>query len=166
MKRALLTIAILLFTVISSDLMAQRDRQDDRRPRREEALNKRRGGQNNYRKNNRNRNRKERLVDHRVYRNRGWRNYGSSNTYGYRTVRYYDYDFRLGRRIAVNRGYRPSNRHIWVAGHWRYNPRYDRDVWVDGCWTVRRSNHRWVPGRYKRLNGNRIWFDGCWTIVY
>ncbi len=167
MKRALLTIAIILFTGLSADLLAQRTRQDNRKPRKEETLNNRRQGKKPKRNDRGYRaERTSRVVDRRVRRDRGWRNYGYSNTVGRRNIRYYDYDFRRGRRILVDRGYRPSNRHIWIAGHWRYSPRFRRDVWVDGRWTVRRANHRWVPGRYQRFNGVRIWVDGCWTVVY
>lgn len=198
MKRALLTIAILLFTGLSVDVLAQRKRSDDQKPRKEATLNNKdranrnisidrnskvnnrdrrgnnnysnvnnRNGQRNYSNNKKSKgNRVVRVIDRRVTRDRGWSNYGYSNTVGLRNVRYYDYDFRTGRRIQVNRGYRPSSRHIWLAGHWRYSPRFRRDVWVDGGWSIRRANHRWVPGRYQRLNGVRIWVDGCWSVVY
>lgn len=167
MKRALLTIAILLFTGLSADLLAQRTRQDNRQPRREEALNNKREGKK-PKNNNRGykAERTSRVVDRRVTRDRGWSNYGYSNTVGRSNVRYYDYDFRTGRRIQVNRGRRPSNNHIWIAGHSRYSPRFRRDVWVDGRWSIRRANHRWVPGRYQRLNGVRVWIAGCWSVVY
>ena len=166
MKKVLLTISILLFAGLTADVLAQRNRPEDRRPRREETLNNRRGDRNGFRANNRNRNRKERIVDQRVYRNRGWQNYGYSDTFGNRRGRFYDYDFRRGRRIVVNRGYRPSRRHIWVAGHWRFSRRLGRDVWMDGRWALRRAHHRWIPGRYQRFNGVRVWIDGCWSVVY
>jgi len=197
MKKALLTIAILLFTGLSVDVLAQRKRSDDRKPSKEATLNNKnrrdsknyaddrnsnvvkrdKRGNQNYSNNNRNRqnsygknksrdNRLVRVVDRRVSRDRGWRNTGSSITVGFGNNRFYDYDFRSGRRFLVNRGYRPSNRHIWLAGHWRYNPRLRRDVWVDGLWSIRRANHRWIPGRYQRLNGVRIWVDGRWSVVY
>ena len=169
MKRALLTIAILLFTGLSADVLAQRTRQDSRKPRKEETLNNRREGKKPKNNNGYRVERISRVVDRRVTRDRGWRNYGSSNTVGLRNtrnVRFYDYDFRRGRRVLVDRGYRPSNRHIWVTGHWRYSPRFRRDVWVDGHWSIRRANHRWIPGRYQRLNGVRIWVEGCWSVVY
>lgn len=166
MKKALLTISILLFVGLSADVLAQRNRPGDRKPRREETLNNRRDNKRGFKQKNRNRRREERVVSHRVYRDRGWRNSGYSDTYGNRRGRYYDYDFRRGRRIVVNRGYRPSKRHIWVSGHWKYSRRLGRDIWVDGRWAVRRAYHRWVPGRYQRFNGIRIWVDGCWSVAY
>ena len=203
MKKALLTIAILLFTGLSVDVLAQRKRSEDQKPRKEAILNNKnrvanananrnnsnnrnskvnsrdRGGNKNYSNvNNRNGqrdysnnkkskgNRVVRVVDRRVYNDRGWRNTGSSFTVNHSVNRFYDYDARRGIRILVNRGYRPGNRHIWLAGHWRYSPRFRRDVWVDGQWSIRRANHSWIPGRYQRLNGVRIWVDGCWSVVY
>ncbi|MFY0593677.1 hypothetical protein [Roseivirga sp.] len=182
MKKALLTIAILLFTGLSVDVLAQRKRSDDRKPRKEATLNNKNRNANNrdsrknkvsnsrdkrnnrvYVKNNRRDNRVVRVVDRRVSRDRGWRNYGYSST-DRNSRRYYDFDSRRGRRILVNRGYRPSNRHIWLAGYWSYNPRIGRDVWIDGRWTIRRANHRWIAGHYQRVNGLRVWIDGCWTI--
>ena len=185
MKKALLTIAILLFTGLSVDVLAQRKRSDDRKPRKEVTLNNKNrvGNKNNaknrgsnyddrnrrddrgYSKNTKsNKQRVVRVVDRRVSRSNGWRNYGYSDTQRNNSRRYYDFDSRRGRRILVNRGYRPSQRHIWVAGHWRYNPRFGRDIWVDGGWDIRRANHRWVEGHYRRVNSIRIWIDGCWSI--
>ncbi|OEK06409.1 YXWGXW repeat-containing protein [Roseivirga misakiensis] len=182
MKKALLTLAILLFTGLSVEVLAQRKRSDDRSPRKEATLNNRRdadlrNSRNNrnsnirnnkrnnkaYVKNNRRADRVVRVVDRRVSRDRGWTNYGYADTR--RNNRsYYDFDARRGRRILVNRGYRPSNRHIWLAGYWSYNPRLRRDVWVEGRWAIRRANHRWIAGHYQRVNGRRVWIDGCWTI--
>lgn len=198
MKRVLLTIGIVLLSVGSTDLMAQRVRGDYGRDGRKEVVEDKRkgkthlkgknkvgvtrhgqrGGKDVYvtqsaRKrgkftpvNNRRRGRSERVVDYRYGRNNGWVNYGRAGTVGRGYYDYYDYDFRRGRRIAIHRGLRPSNRHIWVGGHWRYDPRLGRDVWVDGRWSLRRANHRWAPGRYRVFNGSRIWVDGCWTVVY
>lgn len=199
MKKALLTIAILLFTGLSVDVLAQRKRSDDRKPRKEATLNNKnrgssknysnnrnsqvnnrnrgsnkkysnantRGGNKNYSNNRRSKdNRIVRVVDRRVSRNSGWRNYGYSNSGRYDSRRFYDFDSRRGVRILVNRGYRPSQRHIWVAGHWTFSQRYGREVWIDGRWSIRRSNHRWVAGYYQRANGLNIWIDGCWTIRY
>ena len=187
MKKALLTIAILLFTGLSVDVLAQRKRSEDRKPRKEATLNSKNRGSNKNYSNNRNsqvnnrkrggkksysNNRKSkdnrivRVINRRVSRDRGWRNYGYSNSGRYDSRRYYDFDSRRGIRIFVNRGYRPSQRHIWVAGHWKFSQRYGREVWIDGRWSIRRSNHRWVQGYYQRVSGLRIWIDGCWTIRY
>lgn len=198
MKKALLTIAILLFTGLSVDVLAQRKRSEDRKPRKEATLNNKKGGNKNYTNNrsskssdrnrggnknysnvsnrggnrvsvnsrNSKKSRTVRVVDRRVTSNRGWSNYGYSSSGRYDSRRFYDFDSRRGIRILVNRGYRPSQRHIWVAGHWRFSQRFGREIWVDGSWSIRRSNHRWVKGHYQRVNGLRIWIDGCWTIRY
>ena len=109
--------------------------------------------------------RNERVISNRVVRYDGYRNYGyPSRGRGYSVI--YDYDFRNGRRYRIERRARPSSRHIWVGGHWRYSSRLQRDIWIDGCWTVRANYHRWVDGHYERFRGRRIWVDGCWTRNY
>ncbi|MBO6660723.1 MULTISPECIES: hypothetical protein [Roseivirga] len=178
MKRVILLSGILLMFFSASDMLAQRGRQDDRRrgDRKEDVRrdnrkgdDRRRDGRNNGYRDNDRKGRKDKygrtvkVVDRRVYRNNG-RRYNNRPVVVRNTRVYYDYDFRRGRRIKVNRGYRPSARHIWISGYWTYDRRLRRDVWVDGYWSVRRNNHRWVPGHYRRFNGVRIWIDGCWTI--
>ena len=162
MKKVLLVGLLLLFSSALTEALAQRGRQQDRN--RQEQV--RRGDRNQGRG-------KFTRVDHRRrgQNRRGnrdfvannWRNFG-----GGRTLRgrgYYDFDFRTGRRVWVRRGLRPSNRHIWLAGHWRFNPRLGRDIWVDGRWVVRGRNHRWRPAHFERINGRRVWVDGCWIRI-
>ncbi|WP_286754875.1 hypothetical protein [Roseivirga sp. UBA838] len=166
MKRVILIISAVFLFFSASEMFAQRGRQSDRdRDRREDR-------REDVRRNDRHRDRDEirdrhgrsvRVIDCRVYRDRGWR-YDRRPTPVRNTRVYYDYDFRNGRRIAVRRGYRPSNRHIWVSGYWHYDHRLRRDIWIDGHWSVRRSHHRWVPGHYRVFNGIRIWVEGCWTV--
>ncbi|MGH9442982.1 MAG: YXWGXW repeat-containing protein [Thermoanaerobaculia bacterium] len=56
---------------------------------------------------------------------------------------------------------RPSPRHAWVPGYWRWS---GRDyVWVGGAWQLPpRPRAAWVPGRYRRVRGGRIWIEGHW----
>lgn len=178
MKRVILLSAILFLGFVSSDLSAQRSGEYQRRRGREENLSK-----DKFRKNDRDLRddrfrgkrrekfakrdrfgREVRVVNRnaiawsgRSIRNNGW----ASDR---RPTVYYDYDFRRGRKIRVNRGLRPSNRHIWVSGYWQYNRRLRRDVWVGGHWSLRRSYHRWVPAHYQIFNGAKIWIEGCWTV--
>lgn len=194
MKRSVLIFGIAMIALLSAgDLAAQRGRSQDRdrgsdRDRREERGQRDRNGQNRdgyrnndrrndrgtyrdnrgtYRGNNgyRNRNgRSERVVSHRTVRYDGYRNYGSGRRGGLTVI--YDYDYRNGRRFRLERRARPSVRHIWVNGHWRYSRRLQRDVWVGGSWAVQTRNHRWTDGHYERFRGRRTWVPGCWTIIY
>lgn len=175
MKRVILLSAILFLSFAASDLSAQRRGDDQRMRGRRENVSK-----DKSRKNDRDfrfkRKRKERLVDRdrfgrqvRVVNRNAYAWSGRSNR-GNRWARdrraniYYDYDFRRGRRIKVNRGIRPSNRHIWVSGYWQYDRRLRRDVWIGGHWSLRRTYHRWIPAHYQVFNGARIWIEGCWTV--
>lgn len=178
MKRVILLSGILIMFLSASDIMAQRGRQDNRgrndRDRREDVRRDDRRGNDhrrddrNYRGNDRN-GRKDkygrtvRVVDRRVYRDNG-RRYDRRPVVVRNTRVYYDYDFKRGRRVQVNRGFRPSTRHIWISGYWTYDSRLRREVWIDGHWSLRMSNHRWIAGHYRVFNGVRIWIDGSWTV--
>ncbi|WP_422006973.1 hypothetical protein [Roseivirga pacifica] len=172
MKKRILLIGILLAGFMAQDALAQRGKRDDDRgrDRREDV---RRGDRRDDHKGKKGKftpvrndrgHRNDRTYRGRDDRRRGWKNYGRSTTVSAR--RYYDYDFRRGKRIVVRRGVRPSGRHIWVSGHWRYDRRLRRDVWIGGHWSLQRSYHRWVPAHYAVLGGANIWVEGCWTRVY
>ena len=176
MKRVILLSGILLMFFSASDMLAQRGRQDNRgRGDKKENVrnNDRRGSEDrrddrNYRNNDRDGRRDKygrtvRVVDRRVYRDNG-RSFNNRPVVVRNRNVYFDYDFKRGRRIQVNRGFRPSARHIWVSGYWAYDARFRREIWIDGHWSLRLSSHRWVPGHYRIFNGARIWIDGCWTV--
>lgn len=188
MKRSILTLGIAMIALLSAgDLEAQRSRSQDgdhadrgrREVRNERGRNDRnRDGyrNNNNRNNNRgtyrgndrgyqNRNgRRERVVSNRTVRYDGYRNSGYPARSRFSVV--YDYDYRSGRRFRLERRGRPSVRHIWVNGHWRYSRRLQRDVWVGGTWSVKARHHRWANGHYERFRGNRTWVPGCWVRNY
>ncbi|WP_420385330.1 hypothetical protein [Roseivirga sp.] len=172
MKRVILLSGILIM-FFSADILAQRGRQDNRgrRDRKEDVRRNDRGRDDRDGRKDRY-GRTVKVVDRRVYRDNGrdFRNRNNGrrfNDRGYYTRNsrvYYDYDFKRGRRVKVNRGYRPSNRHIWVSGYWHYDRRLRRDIWIDGHWSLRLSQHRWMPGHYRVFNGVRVWIEGCWTV--
>ena len=183
MKRSLQILGIAMITLLStSDLLAQRVRVADRNRgdgnRWEERDRRGREDRRDYQDFNRRgdrrngkgyvvRNgRKERVVSHRRANYRGYDNYGypARPRRGYTMV--YDYDYRNGRRFRINRAPRPSVRHIWVPGHWRFSRRLQSDIWVQGRWMVQTRNHRWVPGHYERWGGRRSWVPGCWSVIY
>lgn len=181
MKRSIPIIVFAMIALVgTSDLLAQRgrdrdgnrgnrDRWEDSRDRRDRD--DRRGFQDFNRRGDRRgdrgyvvRNgRRERVVDRRRIRYDGY-GYPTRPRRGYQVV--YDYDFRNGRRFRINRAPRPSVRHIWVPGHWRFSHRRGHDVWVRGGWTIRGRNHRWVAGHYARFGGARTWVPGCWSVIY
>lgn len=188
MKKSVLIFGIAMIALLSAgDLAAQRGRSQDRgggdRDRREERGQRDRNGQNRdgYRNDNRrdnrgtyrgndrglrNRNgRSERVVSTRTVRYDGYRNAGYPRRGGRLSV-IYDYDYRNGRRFRLERRARPSVRHIWINGHWRFSRRLQRDIWVGGEWAVQARHHRWVDGHYERFGRGRTWVAGCWTRIY
>jgi len=56
---------------------------------------------------------------------------------------------------------RPSPRHVWVNGYYRwYGGRY---VWAPGYWTVPpRPRAVWVSGHWDERHGNWYWREGFW----
>ena len=162
MKKIILIGMLVLLSSTASEVLAQRGRQQDRNG--QERLERDDTGQGRDRfKLYDNRRRGQHRRRDRDYVVNNWGNYG--NLRNFRDRGFYDFDFRRGRKVWVRRGQRPSNRHIWLAGHWRFNRRLGRDVWIDGRWVVRGRNHRWRPAHYERINGRRIWVDGCWIRI-
>lgn len=56
---------------------------------------------------------------------------------------------------------RPSARHVWVPGYYRWvGARY---VWAPGYWAVP-PRHRtvWVPGYWTPRRGGHVWVEGYW----
>ena len=56
---------------------------------------------------------------------------------------------------------RPSRRHVWVGGHWRW--RRGRYVWVRGYWQVPpRGRAHWVAAHWRRHRGDWVFVAGRW----
>ena len=151
MKRSVLVVGILVIVMLSTaDLMAQRNGRSQRG-------NDQRGGKEvrNKKGKSKKNNRNVRVIDRRTVSYDGY--YGSSyNRYG--SSGYY----KTGRHRKL---YRPSQRHIWIEGQWKYNRRLRRDVWYDGYWVVKQRKHQWIPAHYDRHHGVRVWVSGCWVIT-
>lgn len=94
-------------------------------------------------------------APHREYReHRDYRDYGD-----YRDYR----DFRGYGDYREFRGHRPSPRHVWVDGYYRWDRYHRNRVWVRGYWVVPPPGYTvWVPGYWGYRSGVRIWIDGFW----
>ncbi|MGD1846436.1 MAG: hypothetical protein ACFB10_13705 [Salibacteraceae bacterium] len=56
--------------------------------------------------------------------------------------------------------------HTWVAGHWKYNARRNRYIWVEGTWVRTRPGHRYQAGRWVAVRGGgHRWVSGVWVKV-
>ncbi len=64
-----------------------------------------------------------------------------------------------GRATVVVR--RPSLRHVWIPGYYRwYGGRY---LWTEGYWTIPpRPRAVWVPGYRVRRPLGYVWISGYW----
>ncbi|NNE45778.1 MAG: BcpO-related WXXGXW repeat protein [Rhodothermales bacterium] len=92
----------------------------------------------------------------------------STSTYAQQTV---DADGRKVRvvrhrppalRVEV-RTRRPSRRHVWIDGHWRY--RHARYVWVKGRWSPRpRHSAIYVRPHWVRRGGGWVQVGGFWRF--
>jgi hypothetical protein len=58
---------------------------------------------------------------------------------------------------------RPSPRHIWVGGYYRWDGR--AYVWMPGAWVVppQPYYHRWVPGHWRETHHGWVWVEGHWV---
>lgn len=65
--------------------------------------------------------------------------------------------------VVVKKGPRPSRHHVWVGGHYTWNARRGKYVWVNGCWTRPRRGKVWVGGRWKRTRGGYVYVPGRWA---
>jgi len=51
---------------------------------------------------------------------------------------------------------------VWIDGHWRWNNRTKRYVWVKGHCAKKKRGHAWVPGHWKKVPGGWRWVPGHW----
>ena len=55
----------------------------------------------------------------------------------------------------------PSQRHVWIAGHWRWQE--GRYAWIAGRWDLPpRANVVWVEPRWERRGESWIFVRGVW----
>ncbi len=58
---------------------------------------------------------------------------------------------------------RPSQGHVWVAGHYVWRPANSRYVWVDGRWSKPpRRGAVWVAPRVEVRRGRTVFVAGYW----
>ncbi len=56
----------------------------------------------------------------------------------------------------------PSHRHVWIAGHHRWNGR--EYVWVPGRYEVPPEHYRhWVSGHWAHEHRGWYWVEGHWS---
>lgn len=56
----------------------------------------------------------------------------------------------------------PSALHLWIGGHWDWNPQRVQYVWVPGHYEMRRDGYAWVPVRWEHVNERWHYVPGHW----
>lgn len=59
----------------------------------------------------------------------------------------------------------PSALHIWIGGHWDWNPQRVQYTWVPGHYEQRREGYAWVPVRWEHTNERWRYVPGHWQRV-
>lgn len=67
-------------------------------------------------------------------------------------------------KVVVKKA-RPGANFVYVSGYWKWNPRRNRHVWVDGRWVRKKPNQVYVAGRWKRVPGGYAYVPGHWRRV-
>ncbi|MTI32452.1 YXWGXW repeat-containing protein [Xanthovirga aplysinae] len=52
--------------------------------------------------------------------------------------------------------------HIWVDGHWKWNKRRNKYVWVEGNWVKKRRGYKYKPGSWVKTRGGYKWKPAIW----
>jgi len=65
-------------------------------------------------------------------------------------------------KVLVVKRAAPRSGVIFIDGHWKYNKRHGKYVWVKGHWVKKRRGYAYVPGRWRASRGGHVWVAGCW----
>ena len=60
---------------------------------------------------------------------------------------------------------RPTVNAVWVNGHWIWNGRLGKYVWVKGSWMGGRKDYVWVDGQWKNTPDGWIYVEGSWRRI-
>lgn len=52
--------------------------------------------------------------------------------------------------------------HFWRNGHWKWNKKQNKYVWVKARWVKNNKGHHWIPGKWKQSPKGYIWVKGHW----
>jgi hypothetical protein len=56
----------------------------------------------------------------------------------------------------------PSPQHVWIAGHWRWDPMVRRHVWLAGRYDLGRPGMRWMPAHWVQRGWRWRYVPGHW----
>ena len=56
----------------------------------------------------------------------------------------------------------PTTEHVWVSGHWRWDPGTKAHVWIPGHWEKHKHGHVWVHSHWVSYGGKYHFVAGYW----
>ena len=56
----------------------------------------------------------------------------------------------------------PGAGHIWISGHWKWDPGAKTHVWVPGHWEKHKLHHTWVHAHWAFFGGKYHFIPGYW----
>ncbi len=64
---------------------------------------------------------------------------------------------------AVVKPPKPGPKHVWIAGHWKWDKQKKDYIWVKGKWVKpERPGTTWVPGHWDNTPKGFKWIPGHW----
>jgi hypothetical protein len=66
-------------------------------------------------------------------------------------------------KVIIVKPDRPGQDHVWIDGHWKWNKKLRKYVWIRGGWVKARRGHVWVPGKWQELPDGWKWIPGRWS---
>lgn len=66
------------------------------------------------------------------------------------------------RRKTEIRSERPDINYIWVEGHWQWNRRKEKFIWLPGHWIKKKDGRIWISGSWERTRRGWVWSESYW----
>lgn len=67
--------------------------------------------------------------------------------------------------VVMAKPTQPGPNSIWIDGHWKWDKKKKKYVWVPGHWMKARPNRYWVPGHWATVPEGVVWIPGHWTRI-
>ena len=67
--------------------------------------------------------------------------------------------------VIIVKPAKPRPGRIWLEGHWKWNKRHHKYVWVTGRWMKAKRGHRWLKGHWIIAPGGHRWVPGHWKHI-
>ncbi|MCH8904121.1 MAG: YXWGXW repeat-containing protein [Bacteroidetes bacterium] len=68
-------------------------------------------------------------------------------------------------RVVIVKPVHHPHGKVWIDGHWRWERRHHKYIWISGHWTKKHHGKKWVPGHWSHVRGGHKWVPGHWKRV-